>query len=108
MGAVVSGRRRRPGQYTVPEVARQLGISERAVRLRIEVGTLSAIRDGRQWWVTLPGLDEAVVSGSQSGSRSGREGGSRSGSDAPPDDEAPSPGPPAEPLDAAYRVTPAE
>ena len=79
MGAVASGRRRRPGQYTVPEVARQLGISERAVRLRIETGALAAVRDGRQWWVTLPGVVGAVVGGSA-----------------------------AELVEAAYRVTPAE
>ncbi len=87
MGAVAGGRRRKPGQYTVPEVARRLGISERAVRLRIETGALAAVRDGRQWWVTLPGLDGAVGGGSTGGSGGGSA---------------------AEPLEAAYRVTPVE
>ncbi len=95
MGAGASGRRRRPGQYTVPEVARQLGISERAVRLRIETGALAALRDGRQWWVTLPGPGGVVVGGSGGGSGGGRAGGSVSGRAA-------------EPVEAAYRVTPAE
>ncbi len=95
MGAVASGRRRKPGQYTVPEVARQLGISERAVRLRIETGALSAVRDGRQWWVTLPGLVGAVVGGGGDGSWSGTGSGSAGGSAA-------------EVVEAAYRVTPAE
>ena len=58
----MGGRRRKSGLYTVPAVARQLSISERVVRLRIGAGTLSAIRDGRQWWVTLPGAAEAVTS----------------------------------------------
>ncbi len=95
MAAVARGSRRKPGQYTVPEVARQLGISERAVRLRIETGALSAVRDGRQWWVTLPGSAGAVVGGSGSGSPSGSQSGSARGSGA-------------EPLEATYRVTPAE
>lgn len=91
MGAVASGRRRKPGQYTVPEVARQLGISERAVRLRIETGALAAVRDGRQWWVTLPGPVGAIAGGRGGGSRGGSRGGSA-----------------AEPVEAAYRVAPAE
>ncbi len=95
MGAVASGGRRKPGQYTVPEVARQLGISERAVRLRIETGALSAVRDGRQWWVTLPGPDGAVVSGSGDGGSGGRASGSANGHGV-------------EPLEAVYRVMPAD
>lgn len=40
-------------RYTVPQVARLLGISERAVRKRIDTGTLAAERDGRRWLVCL-------------------------------------------------------
>ncbi len=43
-----------PVRYSVPEAARVLGISERAVRKRIDVGTLEAVKDGRAWSVLLP------------------------------------------------------
>lgn len=107
VGAVASGRRRWPGQYTVPEVARQLGISERAVRLRIESGALAAVRDGRRWWVTLPGPGEAVVGGSRGGSEGGSGSGSRVGS-AGGSTGGSAGGSVAEPVEAAYRVTPTE
>jgi len=40
-------------RYSVPEVARLLGISERAVRKRIDTGKMHAERDGRNWVVIL-------------------------------------------------------
>jgi hypothetical protein len=43
-----------PVRCSVPEAARALGISERAVRKRIGAGTLRAERDGRAWAVELP------------------------------------------------------
>ncbi len=43
-------------RYSVPEAARALGISERAVRKRIDAGTLEAEKDGRSWSVLLPTL----------------------------------------------------
>jgi len=43
------------GRYSVPVAARRLGISERAVRKRIEAKSLLAVRDGRAWVVLLPG-----------------------------------------------------
>ncbi len=45
-----------PVRYSVPEAARALGISERAVRKRIDAGTLEAEKDGRSWSVLLPTL----------------------------------------------------
>src|SRR5688572_16980574 len=42
-------------RYSVPEAARALGISERAVRKRIDAHTLFAVREGRSWCVYLPG-----------------------------------------------------
>ena len=43
-----------PVRYSVPEAARALGISERAVRKRIDAGTLEATKEGRSWVVVLP------------------------------------------------------
>ncbi|MDP9473262.1 MAG: helix-turn-helix domain-containing protein [Chloroflexota bacterium] len=43
-----------PVRYSVPEAARALGISERAVRKWIDAGTLEAEKDGRAWSVLLP------------------------------------------------------
>jgi len=43
-----------PVRYSVPEAARALGISERAVRKRIDAGSLAAEKDGRAWSVLLP------------------------------------------------------
>jgi len=40
--------------YSVPEAARALGISERAVRKRIVAGTLPAEKEGPRWVVFLP------------------------------------------------------
>jgi excisionase family DNA binding protein len=48
-------------QLSVPAAARRLGISERAVRKRIEAGTLPAERDGSKWVVTGPITDETAV-----------------------------------------------
>jgi hypothetical protein len=42
------------GRYSVPEAARALGISERAIRKRIVAGTLPAEKDGPRWVVFLP------------------------------------------------------
>ncbi len=50
----VGGTQRGSGRYSVPEAARVLGISERAVRKRIVAGSLDAERDGHQWIVFLP------------------------------------------------------
>jgi len=44
----------------VPEVARQLNISERAVRKRITAGTLDAHKEGSAWVVLLPATMGAV------------------------------------------------
>ncbi len=49
-----------PLRYSVPEAARALGISERAVRKRIDAGTLEAEKDGRSWSVFLPTLTGAA------------------------------------------------
>jgi hypothetical protein len=46
---------------SVPEAARHLGISERAVRKRIAVQTLPAQRDGRGPWRVWIGTDGAAV-----------------------------------------------
>jgi excisionase family DNA binding protein len=60
--AVASGSR----AVTVPEAARLLGISERAVRWQIQAGKLEATRQGRAWTVQLP-ANTAVASGNESG-----------------------------------------
>jgi len=46
--------RRGTARYSVPEAARALGISERAVRKRITAGTLDAEKEGVAWSVFLP------------------------------------------------------
>src|SRR5215213_11991027 len=48
-------------RYSVPEVARLLGISERAVRKRITTGTLDAHKEGSAWVVLLPTTTGAVL-----------------------------------------------
>lgn len=53
-GAEDGGTRRGTARYSVPEAARALGISERAVRKRITAGTLDAEKDGTAWAVFLP------------------------------------------------------
>ncbi len=58
------------GRYSVPQAARYLGISERAVRKRIEAGTLAAERDGRQWVVFLGAIPDAVPGGTGNGTGS--------------------------------------
>jgi hypothetical protein len=45
----------------VPETARLLGISERAVRKRITAGTLDAHKEGSAWVVLLPATTGAVL-----------------------------------------------
>jgi hypothetical protein len=42
----------------VPMAARMLGLGERATLKRIHAGALESRRDGRQWWVRLPGASE--------------------------------------------------
>ena len=80
------------GRYSVPEVARLLGISERAVRKRITAGTLPAERDGAgHWVVTLEAVPEAVPGAVPGGPWGGT---------------AAVPGP--EPIEGRYRVTPTE
>ena len=53
-GAADPAPRRGTARYSVPEAARALGISERAVRKRITAGTLDAEKDGTAWAVFLP------------------------------------------------------
>src|SRR4051812_13204860 len=53
VGSAVAGR-----QCSVPEAARQLGISERAVRFRITSGSLVATRMAQGWQVTLPAVEK--------------------------------------------------
>jgi hypothetical protein len=48
------GTRRGTARYSVPEAARTLGLSERAVRKRITAGTLDAVKAGPAWSVFLP------------------------------------------------------
>lgn len=69
----------------MPAAARALGISERAVRKRIQAGTLRAEPFGRSFMVWLPGAAEP--------------GGPEPGSSV-------APGP--EPYETQYRVTPAD
>lgn len=59
-GAAPAGTPAGTARYSVPEVARVLGISERAVRKRITVGTLDAHKEGNAWVVLLPATTEAV------------------------------------------------
>lgn len=75
-------------RYSVPQMARLLGISERAVRKQIESGKLSADREGRRWIVTLaePVSDQDPE---------------LSGTSAVPDKETN--GTAAKPIEAAYR-----
>lgn len=54
------GTERGTARYSVPETARLLGISERAVRKRITAGTLEAHKEGNAWVVLLPSTTEAV------------------------------------------------
>jgi hypothetical protein len=55
-GSAVGGR-----ELTVPAAARVLGISERAVRWRIQAGTIGATRNGRAWTVYVPADNDPVV-----------------------------------------------
>src|SRR5215211_4796078 len=58
--AAPAGTESGPARYSVPQVARVLGISERAVRKRITAGTLDAHKEGSAWVVLLPTTIEAV------------------------------------------------
>src|SRR6266851_4564724 len=49
-----------PRRYSVPEAARVLGISERAVRKRITANTLPATRTAAGWLVELAAVPRAV------------------------------------------------
>jgi hypothetical protein len=80
VGAVPGGTTEGEIRCSVPQAARLLGISERAVRKRIEAGTLAAERHPRGWEVILPpGVSGGTVGGTS------------------PE--------PSEPLEAEYRVT---
>lgn len=46
-----------PPYISVPAAAEQLGLSEDAVRKRIAAGSLSAQRQGRQWWIEARAVD---------------------------------------------------
>ena len=83
-------------RYSVPETARLLGISERAVRKRIEAGTLAAEQEGegKPWTVFLPA--EAVPQAAPGGPAGGTHGGNGA---VPPEAEVFTP---------PYRATPAE
>jgi excisionase family DNA binding protein len=72
---------------SVPEAARRLGISERAVRKRIDAGTLRAERDGGGPWRVEVGTADAVPESAPGGTRGGTQ-------------EATA----AEPIEAAYQV----
>jgi len=76
------------GRYSVPQAARYLGISERAVRKRITAGTLRAEKDGPHWSVFLSAVPGAHVGGTVA------EPGA-----VPPEPDI---------IEARYRVTPAE
>ena len=77
-------------RYSVPQVARMLGISERAVRKQIATGKLTAERDGNRWTITLEdpnAVPEPEPSGTDTVSGRGTE---------------------AEPIEADYRPLAAE
>jgi len=59
-GTAGGGTRRGTARYSVPEAARALGISERAVRKRITAGARDAEKDGTAWAVSLPAGTGAV------------------------------------------------
>ncbi len=86
-----------PEAISVPVAARTLGISERAVRKRINAGTLRAEPFGRSFRVWLP--EDAPPAVPEPGPVQGPE---------PTAGPAPRPEPGPEPIEAIYRVTPAE
>ncbi len=127
------------GPLTVPEAARTLGISERAVRKRIQAGTLRATPRGRSFDVYLPGAPAGTTGpegperdrsagergpepaaherpssgpGPEPPPASSRAGGGESPPASGPEPAprgtgtGPEPGP--EPIEARFRVTPAE
>ncbi len=61
-------------RYSVPEAAKLLGITERAVRKRIEAGTLLGKRNGREWVVLLPKEPVREPKGASSGTDSEPDG----------------------------------
>src|SRR5205807_1209389 len=56
------------GSCSVPEAARQLGISERAVRFRITSGALAATRTAQGWQVALPAAEAGGSAVAEGGS----------------------------------------
>jgi hypothetical protein len=62
--AAPSGTEAGTTRYSVPQVARVLGISERAVRKRLTAGTLDAHEEGNAWVVLLPPTTGAVPAAS--------------------------------------------
>ena len=127
------------GPLTVPEAARALGISERAVRKRITAGTLRATPRGRSFDVYLPGPVPGATGpeGPEQDRSTGGQGPEPVAHPRPPSGPGPEPGPtsshaetgeslpasgpePAprgtgtgpepgpEPIEARFRVTPAE
>src|SRR5215213_1635252 len=74
--AAPPGTERGPARYSVPQVARVLGISERAVRKRIMAGTLDAHKEGSAWVVLLHAISEAVPA-VPAAQRAALEGGTR-------------------------------
>ena len=95
---------------SVPEAARLLGISERAVRKRLTTGTLQGEQEGVHgpWTVHLP--PELLAGGTTIAEGGGTGGGTGTASGAVPSPAPTEPGvvPETEPLEARYRVTPAE
>ncbi len=61
--------------YSVPEAARLLGISERAVRKRIATGALDADREGNGPWQVRLGVAGAVPVGTGGGTEDGTSSG---------------------------------
>ena len=69
MGGTGGGTPGSDGRYSVSQTARIIGLSERAVRKRIDAGTLDAVRQGDgPWRVALP-LDGTAGGGTEGGTR---------------------------------------
>ena len=93
MGGTDGGTPGADGRYSVPQVARILGLSERAVRKRIEAGTLDGVRQGEGPWRVALVLGAAPVGGTGGGTAGGT--GAVSAASV------------AEPVEASPQVTPA-
>ena len=78
---------RQDNAIAIAEAAELLGLSQEAVRKRIQRGTLAGMKEGGHWFVLMDRQD-VRTSGRQDDGRTGRQ-------DAPP-------------IEGAYRVTPAE